>query len=385
MSDNYVVYHLHSDLSNAVTNIDSVTKFDEYVSEAKKCGMTALGFSEHGSVFEWQHKKEAIESAGMKYIHAAEVYLTESLSEKIRDNMHCVLIARNYDGFLELNRLISRSFNRNDNHFYYTPRVSMDELFATSENILVTTACIGGVLAKGNDHCKSIMLDFCTANKHRCFLEIAHHTDPLQVSYNRELLGIHNATDIPLIAGTDTHALNKRHEKGRSILQRSKKIIFDGEDGFDLSFHDYNSLVDAYRVQDSLPESVYMEAVENTNALADMIEPFSIDCNTKYPHIYENPEQTFMDKVNKAVDSHPFALKNHSRDEVLSRVNDEFDVYKKTKSIDFMLLETYIREWEKSNGILCGPGRGSVSGSMIAYLLGITNMDSMRFDLNFFR
>lgn len=82
MQDNYVVYHLHSDLSNAVTNIDSTTKFYEYVEAAKECGMKALAFSEHGSVFEWWHKKQAIEAAGLKYIHAAEVYLTESLDEK---------------------------------------------------------------------------------------------------------------------------------------------------------------------------------------------------------------------------------------------------------------------------------------------------------------
>ena len=118
---NYFCYHLHSDLSNAVTNIDSVTKFGEYVDKAKELGMKALAFSEHGSCFEWYHKKVAIEAAGMKYVHAAEVYITETLDEKVRDNMHCILLAKNYDGFLELNRLVSESFNRKYNHFYYVP------------------------------------------------------------------------------------------------------------------------------------------------------------------------------------------------------------------------------------------------------------------------
>lgn len=119
---------MHSDLSNGVTNVDSVTKYHEYIKRAEECGMTALGFSEHGSVFEWYHKKTAIEAAGMKYLHAAEFYLTETIEEKIRDNYHCVLVARNYAGFLELNRLASAAFNRKDNHFYYTPRISFDEL-----------------------------------------------------------------------------------------------------------------------------------------------------------------------------------------------------------------------------------------------------------------
>ena len=76
MINNYVVYHLHSDLSNGVTNIDSVTKFKDYVDRAAELGMKAMAFSEHGSVFEWLHKKEYIESKGMKYIHACEVYVT---------------------------------------------------------------------------------------------------------------------------------------------------------------------------------------------------------------------------------------------------------------------------------------------------------------------
>ena len=78
MSNQYTLYHLHSDLSNGVTNIDSVTKYGEYIERAKECGMKAMAFTEHGSVFEWWHKKSAIEAAGMKYIHGIEAYLMAS-------------------------------------------------------------------------------------------------------------------------------------------------------------------------------------------------------------------------------------------------------------------------------------------------------------------
>ena len=177
MIDNYTIYHLHSDLSNGVTNIDSVTKFNDYIAEAQKNGMNALAFSEHGNIFEWWHKKCAIENAKMKYIHSAEVYLTETLDEKIRDNYHCILIAKNYDGFKELNKLLTYSFRRDDNHFYYVPRISFEELFNTSDNIILTTACLGGVLFKGTDTAKQKFLDFCIKNKDRCFLEIQHHLE----------------------------------------------------------------------------------------------------------------------------------------------------------------------------------------------------------------
>ena len=383
--DNYTIYHLHSDLSNCVTNVDSVTKYHQYIARAKECGMTAMGFAEHGSIMEWFHKKSDIEAAGMKYIHAVEAYVTETLDEKIRDNMHCVLIAKNYDGFLELNRLVSESFNRNDNHFYYVPRISMQSLFSTSPNILITSACVGGILGKGNDEVQSNFIHFIAQNQDRCFLEIGHHIDPKQVEYNRKLYTISQQTGVRLIAGTDTHALNEEHEKGRSILQRSKNVVFEGEDRWDLKFKTFDELVAAYDYQGSLPRDVYMSAIEMTNVMADMIEPFDLDKGTKYPHIYENPEETFRQKIADAVERHPYALKNHSREELQPVLDNEIAIYKSTGSIDFMLLQTYIREWEEKNGVQSGYGRGSVSGSMVAYILGITQMDSMRFGLNFFR
>lgn len=383
--NNYCIYHLHSDLSNAVTNIDSTTKYFQYIERAKECGMKALAFSEHGSVFEWYHKKSAIEAAGMKYIHAVEAYLTITLDEKVRDNYHCVLLAKNYDGFLELNSLVSNSFNRKDNHYYYAPRITFEELFSTSDNIIITTACIGGVLGKADDEIKQRYVEFLINNKHRCFLEVGHHLDEKQVEYNRMLLSLSEITGVSLIAGTDTHVLDEVHERGRSILQQSKDITFDGEEKWDLKFKTYDELVTAYRKQRSLPEAAFLQAIENTNVMADMVEPFELDRNTKYPHIYENPEETFKKKVTDAMYHHPYALKNHTEAELLAVLDEEYKVYQATKSIDFMLLQTYLREWEKEHGIQCGYGRGSVSGSMIAYLLGITQMDSARFNLNFFR
>lgn len=382
---NYVVYHLHSDLSNGVTNIDSVTKFGEYIEKAASLGMKTLGFSEHGSVFAWLDKKEEIEKAGMKYIHGAEVYVTATLEEKVRDNMHCVLLAKDFDGLLELNRLISASFDREDGHFYYVPRITLDELFGTSDHLIVTTACVGGILNKGTEADQTAMLDFCEQHKDRCFLEIGHHIDQKQVEYNKRMLTYSRERGIRLIAGTDTHALNRQHERGRSILQISKNIHFDGEENWNLQFLSYDELVAEYRRQDALPEEVYLEAIENTNIMADMISEYDIDKSIKYPHIYDNPEETFVKKIDEAIATHPYATKNHTMDEIRQRVQSELDVYKTVGAIDFMLLEVYMREWERSHGIQCGYGRGSVSGSFIAYLLGITQMDSIKYDLNFFR
>ena len=389
---NYVVYHLHSDLSNGVTNIDSVTKYSEYVKRASELGMTALAISEHGSVFDWYGKKEAIEKAGMKYIHAEEFYITERIDIdsdgspiKLRDNWHCVLIAKNWDGVREINRLATKSFNRHDGHYYYAPRIELDDLLCTSDNVIITTACLGGILNRADDVIQNCFIKFLAKNKTRCFLEIQHHNVADQITYNKKLVEIHNKYKIPLIAGTDTHSLNEEHNEGRKILQLSKDIRFSDEDGWDLTFKSYDELCDAYKKQGALPEEIYLEAIENTNRMADMVEEFTLDRNTKYPHIYKDPDATFKKKINEAYNNHPYLKTRYPKAQVMKQVKEEYDVYKKVGAIDFMLLETYLREWESKNDIQCGYGRGSVSGSLIAYALGITQMDSIKFGLNFFR
>ena len=392
MQKNYVIYHLHSDMSSGVTSIDSVTKYWQYIDRAKECGMKAMAFSEHGSVFAWYEKKCAMEKAGIKYIHAEEFYVTEKIDRepngdpvKIRDNWHCVLIAKNYEGVKEINRLASKSFNRKDGHYYYVPRIELSDLFNTSDNIIITSACVAGIYGKASDEIQKRFIDFMVEHKDRCYLEIQHHNVEKQIVYNQKMLELSQKYGLNLIAGTDTHCLNETHAKGRVMLQRSKHIFFEDEVGWDLTFKTYDELIKAYQAQGSLPEEVYLQAIENTNIMADEIEEFEVDRCIKYPHIYSDPERVFKEKVNRACKEHAYALKNHSVQEIAKRVSEEFDVYKKVGAIDFMLLETYLREWEQTQGIQRGYSRGSVSGSFIAYLLGITEMDSLKFDLNFFR
>lgn len=382
--NNYTVLHCHTMLSNATTTIDSVTRFQDYIDKAKECGMKALAISEHGNIMEWWHKKCAIEKAGMKYIHACEVYVTMSLKEKFRDNYHCLLIAKNKEGFHELNSLISQSYNKNDGHFYYNPRITYDELKNTSDNIIVSTACVGGIMNKGGDTLQNDFLLWLYKNKHRCFLEIQHHQTAVQVEYNKKLIDLSIRYGIPLLATTDTHCLNEKHVKGRSILQKAKNIYFDDEEGWDLCFRTYDELCDAFQRQ-GIAERIYEIALNNTNKIADIIEPFELTKETKYPKIYDNPLQVFKDKVNKGYENNPYIKERHSFTDVQKRLHEELEVYQKTGTIDFMLMQAYLREWENKNGVQCGYARGSASGSMIAYLLSITQMDSMKFDLNFFR
>ena len=417
MSD-YVIYHLHSDLSNGVTNVDSVTKDWQYVNKAKECGMKALAFSEHGNVFGWVHKKDLIEAAGMKYIHAIEVYVTEKLFEypdipdeiyesllgvdaeeaqkeledyyeldkkKIRDNYHCVLIAKNYEGVKEINRLSSKSFNRDDGHFYYAPRITIDELVATSDNVMVTTACLASMLNRGTPEIKEKFINFLANNKDRCYLEIQHHNIDAQREYNKYLYTLSQAIGVPLIAGTDTHALNEEHMEGRNILQKSKNVHFEDEDAWDLKMYTTKEdLLDAYRLQNALPIDVVETAIDETVKMADRVEEFSLDKSYKYPDLWNEPEQLLRRKIKegiirRGVDKYP------NYQDYLDRIEYEMVAFIHNGAINFILLMEDIIKFCRDSDIKIGWGRGSVNGSVVCWLLGITEMDSIKFNLSFDR
>ena len=386
---NYTVYHCHTMLSNAVTNIDSVTTFKQYIKRAQECGMTALAFSEHGNIFEWVHKKDAVEAAGLKYIHAMEAYLTERIpdegEEKIRDNYHCVLIAKNWEGVKELNRLQGKAFSRTDGHYYYAPRITFAELFATSNNIIITTACVASALCRGTESAKASYLRFLTRHKDRCFLEVQHHNTQKQFEYNRYLANLSKETGLRLIAGTDTHCLNAEHELGRSALQRGKGVFFDDEIGWDLTWKTYDELVEAYRTQDALSEEEYMSAINNTNVMADMIETFELDRSFKFPRIYENGEDLLNNKLFSEETIMSIVNEGFPRDEVIERLRMEVDTFKALDSIDYILLEDYIISYAHAHDMWQGPARGSAASSLALYALGTTEVNPLKYGFYFWR
>ena len=382
---NYTVLHCHTELSNGTTNIDSVTKYEDYIKRASELGMKAIAITEHGNILSFLKKKDCCEKYGLKYIHGIEAYLTETIDTKIRDNYHCCLYARNWEGVKELNKLISNSYNRNDNHFYYTPRILIDDLFKTSNNIIVASACLGGVFNKGNNEVKKRMLDFFIKNKDRCFLEIQHHNVKDQIEYNKYLFKLSQEYGLKLVTNTDTHCLDKKHVKGRDILQKAKNIRFDNEDGWDLTFKSYDELIESYKQQNSLPMFVILEAMENTNRIADMIEEFTMDKSYKYPKLYDNSEDVLKQKINEGVIRTGIDKLPNYETEYLPRIYSELETYKHNGAVDFLLLDENIKTWGREHDIYPGYSRGSCSGSLICYLLGITDVDSVLHKLNFER
>lgn len=412
---NFFCYHLHTEDSL----LDSCTNHKLYTDKAAALGQKAIGFSEHGNIYNWIEKKMYANSKGLKYVHECEVYLTESLyhypnidipdewyeshlgcdpeetqkeldeileSEKykIRDNYHTILIAKNYEGFKELNLLIDKSTQ--PDHFYYKPRITFDEFFAISDNIIKISACLASPLSKypSADNAKREIYDKLL--KTYDYYEIQPHVKSLaQIEYNQMLYEASKQYGKPLIAGTDTHSLNKYKAECRSILQKAKKITYADEDAFDLTYKSYDELVEMFKQQGSLPMDIVLDAIENTNKVADMVEDFELDTKFKYPVLYDNEEAVFKKRINDMYKDKIQKGIIQPDPRYKQMVQEEMRVFKKIGMVGFMLFMSELVCWCWENNIPVGFCRGSVGGSMIAYLTDIIDVNPLVWNTIFSR
>lgn len=314
-----------------------------------------------------------------------DIIITHNRIEQIkkRDNYHIILIAKNFEGIKEINNLLSIANNREDGHFYYVPRITYEELKNTSDNVFITSACLGGILNHGSKELKKDFISFCQKNKHRCFLEIQHHNVKDQKEYNLMLKQLSDETGIELIAGTDAHSIDEEHSKGREVLQASKETFFDGESGWDLIFKGYDDLVLAFEKQGVLDSETVERAIKNTKVIEEQVEDFEFDRSHKYPELYDNAGEVLKRRVAEAI-----VKKNKNIDEIRERVNIELHdiIYEMHENLpNFLLMEYDMKKYLRENGIVYGVGRGSVGGSYVAYLLDIHLVDSIKHDLIFER
>lgn len=364
------MYHCHTDDSL----LDSCSKFSDYIELAVANNQKAIASTEHGLTRGWISKKMECDKAGIRFIHGVEMYLTESLEEKVRDNYHTILLARNWEGVKELNKLVTISSSKD--HSYYTNRISFDEFLEISDNIIKTSACLASPLNKlADDHPYYMRL----ANKYD-FLEIQPHSHPDQIAYNKRLYELSKKIGKPLIAGTDTHSSSQYKAECRSVLLTAKRKNYGDEDSFDLSYKTYDELVDMFRVQGAIPEEAFVEAVENTNLLYDMTEDWALDTSIKYPILYGSRERDdevfeervytmFEDKLERGV------IPRHQEAAFRDAIVEELDVFKKLEMTGFMLSMSELLCWCKENNIAIGTARGSVGGSRIAYITDVIDMN----------
>lgn len=374
---NYTLLHIHTDSSL----LDSCTKYKDVVDRVSELNMNAVCFTEHGTISQWIEKKMYCESKGIKYIHGVEIYLTENLEPKVRDNYHTILIAKNYEGVKEINSLIEVS-SRED-HFYYKPRISFDEFLSISDNVIKISACLKSPLRELSEE----NIYYERMWRHYDFYEVQPHITNSKIQENYNALLVQNAKryNKQLVATNDVHYITKYEGECRAILQIAKKIEFDDEDSFDLSLPTYDELYARFSSQNVLTDDEIITAINNTNIIADMVEAFELDLSPKYLRLYEDDKKEYMkrihdmymDKVNKGI----VPLSN----EYVQQIKEEVRVLDKLNMMGFMLFMSELICWCWENGIPTGPARGSVAGSLVAYLTDITDVNPMQWNLIFSR
>ena len=363
------MYHCHSDYSL----LDSCTDAKEYVELCVRDGSKALSISEHGKISNWTEKWAACKRSGIKYIHSVEIYMTESLQEKVRDNYHTILMAKNLDGVKEINDLVSRSFK--DDHFYYVNRITFDEFLNLSDNVITTSACLASPLNKLPDEHPMYMK---LANKYD-FLEIQPHICEEQAEYNKRLFDLSKRINKPLIVGTDTHSSSQYKSECRDILLEAKRKSYS-DDKFDLTYKTYDEILEMFKEQNALPEEEYVKALNNTNLLDELTEEIELDTSIKYPILYgtrekdaEMFEQTIKEKFDSKVEEG--IIPPEQAEAFESAIKEEVRVFKKLHMEGFMLSMSELISWCKSQNMAIGIARGSVGGSRVAYITDIIDLN----------
>ena len=378
--DYYNMYHCHSDYSL----LDSCTKFEDYIELSIRDGAKAIASTEHGKPIGNIENGLACNASGIKFIYGVEAYLTETLEEKVRDNYHTVLLARNQKGIEEINYAISKSCQQD--HFYYVNRITFDEFLGLSDNVITTSACIASPLSKlPHDH--PLYEDLI---KKYTFLEVQPHVCEIQAEYNRWLLELSKKYNKPLIVGTDTHSSSRYKAECRSILMAAKHKHFDNEDQFDLSYKTVDELRDMFATQGVLTQNEYNEAIRNTHLLEELCDDYRVDTTIKYPILYGTPEkdeEIYTDLVHTLLEEKITngVIPEEQADAFKSAVEEELEVFHKIGMNGFMLSMSELIRWCKNSGIVVGPGRGSVGGSRCAYVTDITDTNPERWHTVFSR
>lgn len=368
----YIPYHVHTELSL----LDSTTNYKKYIDLCVQHGIPALGITEHGNMFNWYKKYQYAQKNGIKLIMGCEVYLTETLAEKVRDNYHTVLLAKNSDGFSELLQLISTA--NDPEHFYYDPRITFDEFLNVSDNIISTSACLASPLNR-LDRSNSYYEQLATKYT---YYEIQPHKAKDQIEYNKHLYELSKAFNKPLILGTDTHSATEFDAECCDMVKTGQKFEYD-DYGLVLTFWEPDALYETYKYQE-IPKDAYQRAIQNTLELQN-IEKLTFDTSVKYPDLYENADEMldgmvwdfYRDKIDKGI----FPDTHERRD----RLNEEIPVFKKQGMSSFMLFMSELVRWCHSNDIPTGFCRGSVGGSFVAYVLDIIDLDPIKWKAIFSR
>lgn len=311
-------------------------------------------------------------------VYGAELYMVKDRKEKDNANYHIIIIAKNQDGFYELNEIVSES---NKSGFYYKPRIDIELIKRLNpNNFFITSACVGGILRQSDDM-KTL---FETVYGHfgkNFYLEVQNHPFDIQINHNRNMLMLKQHYNMQIIHANDSHYIYPEQAKDRVKFLKGKGINYGDEDNFVLDFPDYDTVVERYKKQGLLSDWQIKEAMNNT-LIFDECEELHFDKEIKMPTIYPNYTQEEKDKelakhLSEKWNKEKVNIDRLRWKEYQNGIAFEYKIVKDTQMADYFLFNEKMVELakEKYSGVLSRTGRGSAVSFYINKLLGFTEID----------
>lgn len=389
MQSEFVHLHLHT----AYSLLDGAIRIPDLISRATEYSMSAVAITDHGNMFGVIDFYHQMRKAGIKPIVGCEIYITpksrKDQSQRLEN--HLVLLAENMTGYLNLVKLVSLA---NIEGFYYHPRIDYELLERYHEGLIALSACLGGeipraIMAGETDRAREIADRYRNIlGRDNFFLEIQRNDIKEQEVVNRELVAISKEMGIPLVATNDCHYLDSDDHKAHEVLLciRDAKTI-DDPDRFT-----YDSKALYFRSGQEMEElfSDLPEAVRNTVEIANRCD---VDLTIKKPDLpqFETPDGSDLDSYleRKAFEGLAERIENlpYTVDESLyqDRLREELAIISRVGYSGYFLIVGDFVAFARGNHIPVGPGRGSGAGSLVAYALGITDLDPIPYNLFFER
>ncbi len=386
----FVHLHVHSEYSL----LDGAAQLERLVAKAKDLRFPAIALTDHGNLFGAIDFYLAAQKAGVKPIIGCELYVAPgSRFEKANVDgsyegaNHCTVLARNLSGYKNLIKLVSKGFLEG---FYYKPRVDKELLSQHSDGLLVLSGCLNSevsrLLCQGEEtRAKEVAGWFQEVfGKDYYFMELQSHGLPEQKKVTEGALRIASALGIPVVGTNDSHYLEPSHARAHEALlciQTGTTIKDPNRWRFSADEFYLKSAEEMGRVFADLPE-----ACRNTLAVA---ERCNLELSFGQFHLptYQIPagytSESYLERL--ALEGCRRRYGATPPDAVSVRLAQELDVIKKMGFAGYFLVVWDFIKYAKDRGIAVGPGRGSAAGSVVAYSLGITNIDPVRYGLLFER